>query len=270
MRLSHALWAVLGVLATADVHAAPTIADCATPAASGVVQASSDCARLEALSAGHDRPVRSELPDPRALDSILGELGQVEQPMSLWQRFNDWLGDRLRELWDAVPDIPNPLGDLNLNWADWLPGLFRWTGGILLAVVALVALVALLHALGIRSPAVLQRAMDALRPEESGDPEPGAPSWADLEAAPAAHRPRILLAMVIGALRAADRLRADAALSHRQLGAAVRDVTTGQRVAIESIAGLAERVTYSHFVPDNAELAHAATVTQELVGGVSR
>lgn len=268
MRPLRAPWLLLVVFATAD--AALTVADCSALAATRSPELVSDCRHLESLSANFARPIRTVLPNPGTLDSILGGLGHGEQTKSLWELFTGWLSDRFRELREALPDFPNPLQNLKWSWPDWLPDMFQWVGWVLLAALALAALVALLRALGVYSPAALQRAIDALRPDGSEASGSGPPTFADLEGAPVAERPRILLAVVLGALRAANRLAADAALTHRQLGPAVREVTPGQRAAIDSIASLAERVTYSRFVPNDMELTQAESASYELVGGVSR
>ena len=268
MRLANAASPVLlFLLLVPDAEAALTVADCARPVTASAVPVSGDCARLERLSARYSRPARSALPVPGTLDPILAELGQVEEPKSLWELFTDWLGDRFRELREALSELPNPLRDLKVSWPPWLAAALYWAG---IALLALLALVAVARVLGSLSRAAVQRAISGLRVGGTDSRAQRQLSFADVEAAPAAQRPRILLALVLAALRSGNRLAEDAALSHRQLGPAVREVTPEQRVAIAAIAGLAERVTYSRFVPDAGELTRAVDTSQEVVAGVAR
>jgi hypothetical protein len=193
----------------------------------------------------------------------------VEQGKSLWDYFNGWLNDRFRELRAALPDFPNPLRDWKWHWPEWLPQALSWFGWILVAAFGLAATLVLLRALGVRGSPAVRRAIDALESADSRAAPSARLSFADLDAAPVAQRPRILLTMVLGALRAANRLVADAALSHRQLGSAVREISLDQRAAVELIARLAERATYSQFVPNDIELAEAVGTCRELIRGVS-
>jgi hypothetical protein len=261
MQFSRAAPPLLALILVADVQAAMHVTDCLNQDAERVAAASRDCEQLERLSALFSRPVRSAVPDPAQLDSILAAIGQVDEPKSLWELFGDWLAARLHELQDAVPDFPNPFG--------WLIGGLTQAGLLLLGAICLFALAALVRVL-IARRGQLRRVVHALRPAAAGDAAARSPTFADAEAAPPAQRPRILLALVVAALRAANRLGADVALSHRQLGPAARNITDGQRAGIAWLAGLAERVTYSRFVPGEAELAHAMATSQALVAGVAR
>lgn len=247
-----------------------TVTDCVGPVTGSAAPASADCVQLERLSALYSRPVRSTLPAPDSLDPLLADINQEEEGKSLWEMFSGWWSDRLREFWEALPDFPNPLGDLEWTLPAWLAEVSSWAGLVLIGLLVVLVLVVLWRVPGIRSALALRRVISAVRPRRGGSTDDGRPSFADLQSAPPAQRPRILLALVIGALRSAGRLRGDAALSHRQLGPAVREVTPGQRVAIESLAALAERVTYSQFVPDAGELDDALAASHELVAGLTR
>lgn len=255
------------MVASADLHATLTVADCGLPAEARSEQVASDCARLEPLTLRYARPIRADLPDPRVLDRILADLGVAEQPQSLLQLFTAWLGERIREFWALLPDLPNPLGDVDIRIPGWLPEALRWTGAVLLAILVGAAGFLLLRAAGVPSPGALWRVLGRLGPEAQDDPPAGALDLADLEDAPRVRQPRILLALIVAALRRAQRLGADRTLSHRQIGPAVRDVTPGERANIEFIARLAERVTYSHFVPGDGDLAQAVQVTKTILGG---
>lgn len=269
MRRLRECWPLLCVLGSALAQAGPTVADCYSPA-TGAAQVSSACAGYEKLSTLYAQPVRAELPDSRALDVILAELGHVEQPRSLWQFFQGWLDERLGDLWKLLPELPNPFREVNLKWPAGLPQPLLWALQALLAAAVLFGIVALWRALRGQAPVALQRALAVLQLQGATTRKAVEISATDLEAAPAAQRPRILLAILLRALRSAARLDADGVLSHRQLGAAAREVTPPQRGAIEGIARLAERVTYSKFVPDEAELAQATQSVYTLVGEVSR
>lgn len=271
MRLAHAAWTwLVFILLIPNAGATLTVTDCAAPVTGSKAPVSGDCAELAQLSALYGRPARSVLPVPGDLDRILADLGQVPEPKSLWELFTGWAAERFRELREALPDLPNPLRGIELHWPDWLAGALNRIGWALLAVLVVLALVAIGRTLGLRSPAAIRRAIGAFRAGDTGTAARDPLSFADVESAPAGQRPRLLLALVIRALRSAGRLRDDAALSHRQLGPAVREVTAEQRAAIEALAGLAERVTYSRFVPDDGDLTRAVAASHELVAGVAR
>jgi len=263
-------WLVLALLATTSVDATLTIADCTIPGAEGIPSVSTDCAELEEWSARHTPPVRVLLPDSGALDAILADLGHAEKPMSLWEHFTGWLRDRFRDLFAALPAFPNPLRNLTLTWPDWLSRVLLWAGAGLLATLGIVALIAVYRSMHDKPllPA-LRRAIEAFTPANNENQAVHRPTFADVTTAPPALRPRILLAITVGALQTAGRIDANATLSHRQLGPAVRGLTPGQRAAIESLARLAERVTYSCFVPDGVELAETTRVARDLVREVS-
>jgi len=268
--LRRAVLLALFVLAPAFGSPPLTVANCTGDAGTHAGPILDDCAQLETLAGRFGRRVRQELPDVRALDRIIADLGHDEHSPSLLELFAAWARAQLAAIADAFPDFNIELPELGLEWPGALTALLKWTGILLLSALILAALAVLWRTHGRRWGAVFQRVRGSWRAGTVREPVFAEPSLDQLAGAPAAQQPRILLAVLISALRSAHRLGPDAALSHRQLGQAVRGATAGELAAIARVARLAERVTYSDSRPADGELADAIGATREIIAGVAQ
>ena len=94
------------------------------------------------------------------------------------------------------------------------------------------------------------------------------PAFADLVGKPLAQQSRLLLQIVLAALRKRGRLIERSALTHRELATAASDLNERERQVLENVAMLAERVTYSSWQPtaDDVDAIVAQGRTLALTG----
>jgi hypothetical protein len=95
-------------------------------------------------------------------------------------------------------------------------------------------------------------------------------TFADLEAIPLRDRAALLLKLLVGALQRGGRLRADQALTHRELGKHAVFDDQQQRDAFGAIATLAESTLYGGRSVDEAALARAIDSGQRMHPELSR
>ncbi len=190
------------------------------------------------LANRYARPTPATLPSPSSLQAIARHLQPPPSSLSWWEQFKAWLGRWLQS-------------DRN-RWPGWLRALPNWGSGarffvygvIVLLVIAAAAVVALeLRAAGVfgarrRRPAATPAAK--ARHDVTGE----SPTDADLDAAPAHLRPVILLRLLVTALTRSRRLDREGALTCRELIAAARFDTPGQREIFTSVVLSAERALY--------------------------
>jgi hypothetical protein len=199
-----------------------------------------------------------------ALDGILAELAEPPPRLSLWQQFNAWFNTRLGEWWQSVrieeDSLPDWLADLLKSTGKLLGaglgGLFRTLGWVAVAILA---------ALGIWGIAVLLRDGNRRFTERPGywwscgatAVARASPTLASLDEEPLRLRPRLLLRIVLAILRREQRIGPDATLTHRELATAATALTATERDALDRVAGLAERVTYSAYLPTDPDVSTA-------------
>jgi hypothetical protein len=275
----HKLAGVVVLLAAArlvDANAGPSLAECAAKLESEDADVAEVCPDIAAdiasspfadvalpdqepsnadidafhrLTSAYAEP-RAHAPDSAKLDVILAGLEVKKEPKSLWQLFNDWLADRWRELAKRFPSLRNPFGDLDWDWLDF-GEIARSAGwGFLAMLVAFAVLGSGMLLQRMR----LRRQSAAFAPSRGRDAGTARlPAFSELEHEPPAQRVRLLLQVVLAELRRAGRLIDHATLTHRQLSGAASGLDDSQRRALGNVADLAERVTYAHCEPSEAE-----------------
>jgi hypothetical protein len=262
-----------------DATAAPTLADCATrlesvdadvadvcPDVDAAIAASpfanidlpgegpskTDIEALHHLTAAFGKPHANRIPDVRKLDRILAGLQVDAGPKSLWQLFNDWVHERWRELVKSLSDVPNPLAGLNWHWPDWGVELLRSMGWGLTAMLAALAALGLIALARAANRQVRWSVPHWLRRHGAAESPPSV--LADLVGEPLAQQVRLLLQIVLRALRRSGRLIERSALTHRELVASATDLNERERQALANVAMLAERVTYSSWQPTTDDI----------------
>ena len=201
------------------------------------------------------RQTPSPAPDPAALPAILEQLAseQIETDRTWWDAVKDWLRS-----WFAAQDPASGswLDDFleRLAQSRHLIQVFTY---VLLGIVVVAALAFIVNELRVagvlarrsppRPPGEAIHATQAPRRTEAID---------DLDAAPPADQPAILLRLLVAHLVARGILRAERSLTHHELvtRATLPDVASQERFT--RVARLAERILYGHGAPD-AALARA-------------
>jgi hypothetical protein len=170
----------------------------------------------------------------------LREEKKTERPLTLLERAKQWL----RDIFGRDREASSP-------WINqWLEGVTMSEAvkrGIvygLVIVVIVLAIAVLVNEL--RAAGVLRRRRKGTEGQVT---MPGAPAadeltWSDLESAPPAQRPSVLLRLLVSMLAKRGRLRADSSLTHRELAAQARFDADAQRECFGRITALGERTVY--------------------------
>lgn len=197
---------------------------------------------LRDLSRRYQRPALSSAPSQAALPRILQDLRRDQTPHSWWQS----LKERLRR-WFQLP--------VSEGGAPWLVQLLSavpplvqrlllYCTTVAVVVVALWTIWRELHASG-----VLERqrgnAAAATPGSQARGPADAELAAADVEAALPGQRAAVLLQLLLQALRRAGRVRAERALSCRELIEQARFDSAEQRQRFAHVARWAERERYA-------------------------
>jgi len=222
---------------------------------------------LRAALAASQPPAVTVRVSPDALPAILKRL-EVEQrapPLSLWQRFKNWL-QSLFERQQAREQGPN-----------WLVSLLRklTLGKSALAIVNYAVLVLLLGAAA-AIVFVELRAAGLLRPggsgagrrwRRTGTPQGSAIlSLEDVGRAPLTDRPALLLRLLIERCVATGRLEERGSLTHRELERAARFEDQRDGSSFRHVLGIAESVRYAPRPPGADALDAAVRDGEALLG----
>jgi hypothetical protein len=204
---------------------------------------------------------RAPAAGPRVAD-VAAVLAQVRSSQaadrSWWTRFKEWL--RVAQRPQARPDdgwLSRLLARLALSRA----GRDTLTG-VSLALLALLTAAIVLNEL--RNAGLLRtRRAGALR-----EPQPAARTaagWPDIEQAPAAQRPRLLLELIAARLAAQDRLPPARALTVRELLEAARLTDAADRQRLAELAAASERLRFSDRLLPAEVLSSALRSGRELL-----
>ncbi len=181
-------------------------------------------------------------PPVAALGPILRGLRATpaSPPKSWWERFLEWLGERLLPKQQSTSS-PNWLSGLLrlLPRLQWLSTALIWGTLIALPIVVAIVVMREVRALG-------KRSLD----EPLGAGEAAATHLlqsrlALLRQSPPGQRPAQLFALLITRLVAAGRLPPDRSLTHREVARRVRLEDAQQRQLLKTLAQLSERQLYS-------------------------
>jgi hypothetical protein len=190
-------------------------------------------------------PAPSLRPAPEALRTIARSLPTIDEASrSWWRRFKEALQRWLAGSGDAASN----------SWLRWLP---HWSinptlqevllYGLMLSVVLLAAtLIALeLRASGVLAGLRGQRGPRSGATESVPHAQPARSlSFADVEAAPAAERPALVLRLLVESLTRSRRLTAERSLTHRELSERAAFDSEPQRARFKRLALLAEGSLY--------------------------
>jgi hypothetical protein len=181
-----------------------------------------------------------QAPDVAALTPILrGLTATTVVPRSWWQRLWDWLVEHFtpQQQGSSAPWLTDLLR-LALR-ARWLWTALMWCTLIALPVAVGIIVWREVRAMGRRSND------DLVKTGATAAAGPSQSRLALLRAAPLAHRPALLFAMLIGRLIAAGRLAPDRSLTHREVARKAVLDDLEQRRLIETLARLSERQLYA-------------------------
>ena len=202
----------------------------------------------------------------QSLDPILASMRdslQVDEPPTLFERFKRWLREKLRR------DEPRP-GVLQ-RWLDKVSMPVSMERVLSYAFVILViGLAAVVVINEMRAAGVLRRRGHKLR--QGGGLTDGMSAaeltLADLDAAAPGDRPSVLLRLLVTALARSGRLRATAALTHRELCAMAHFDDESQRDSFRSITALSERALYGSGALAANEIDQAMTRGRALMSTI--
>lgn len=180
-------------------------------------------------------------PSVAHLNEILAGLGPASRGDSLWAKFRGWLRDVVER-------------NRKADNGSWIDRLIQHSGrsqtmvklltyGSLTLVVLLAGLIVFneLRAAGILRSRARRRAERAA----ARAPSPGRLSWADVEQAPLADKPRLLLELVVARLTDARRLAPSGGMTVRELTRAVKLDEAGDRARLLELARAAEQTRFS-------------------------
>lgn len=197
---------------------------------------------LRDLSRRYQGPALSLAPSPAALPHILQDLRRDQTPQSWWQSFKE----RLRR-WFQIP--------ISEGGTPWLVQLLSAVPPLVLRLllycttVAVVAVALWTVWRELRASGLLERRHAkgvAARPASQGrGPDSNELAVADVEAALPGQRAALLLQLLLQALRRAGRVRAERALSCRELIEQARFDSVEQRQQFAHVARWAERERYA-------------------------
>lgn len=201
------------------------------------------------------RPAAPAGPRIEALAPILKTLAAPAPPTSWWDRFKQWLRERLGRPADASFKMP--------AWLKaWLDGLTPSQAFVeVLLVASLIAVIAGAVAIVVnelRAAGLVRR-----RPRAAGGTRPApteiraAVSLADVEAAPMSERAALLFRLLLAVLADAGRVRAARARTHRELCGEVLLPDAGERGRFARLAGAAEAQLFGPAPLPAAELEPA-------------
>jgi len=174
----------------------------------------------------------------------------LNQYLSQESKRDSWLGRWLRDL-----QIPS-------GQTTWVLGLLA----TLILGLALTVVIVELRASGL----LRRRRRRGVVAGAVAEPQAKALTFADLEAVPLRDRAAVLLKLLVAALQRGGRLRADHALTHRELGQRAVFDDSQQRDAFGVIATLAEGTLYGGRTLGDAELAQAIASGQRMHPELSR
>ena len=222
---------------------------------------------IAALAPAYDNPPAAVNLSLEALDAALDDVAAriPPQQLSLWDRALQWLQERFGRR-----------GNFDAGWLDeWLEGLTipeRWLRVVVIVLgVLLVIATALIVLNELRAAGVFARTQARARFGVDGpalfDEAPRALNLEDVQRAPLAQQPALLLALVLARLRRKTAI-ADT-LTHRELVAAGgRAVPEAQRSAFTTVVRAAERATFGDWQPRAQEIepvmASGAAVLEQL------
>jgi hypothetical protein len=192
-----------------------------------------------ALADRYARPPLGVLPSAPSLRMIAQRMALPPEPPSWWERFKSWLAS-----W---------LDSDGRRWPDWLRGLHLSNTAArllfygLIAVVVITAAVVIVRELRAAGVFGAARRRTPMRASAAASPGSGAGTLVpeDVDAAPEHLRPVILLRLLVTALSRAHRLERAGVLTCRELIAAARFDTPGQRDVFTRVALSAEQVLYA-------------------------
>ena len=197
-------------------------------------------------------------PDMTALDGILTGLedeDQLEQAVSFWTRFLDWLKESFERLFPG-------LWDKVTAWLDGLTISDPVVDGVGMVGMALIAIVAaaMLAALAVYAWRRFSASRGTTSRERSttvGTAPLPSLSLAQIDAAPLTERPRLLLRYLLQELERRQQLPGSARLTHRELTGAAPFDHGDQVSAFARIVMLAERATYGTWRENGDEFSSA-------------
>lgn len=201
-------------------------------------------------------------PQPTLLRPILAGLaaGNAQAPRTWWERVRRWLRSLITP---EAADERSWAGRLGLHPA-LSQTLLRSIAYLTLALV--LAFAALIVVAEWRASGAMRRRGQPARADSVAQAATREPlGWLDVEHAPAAERPRILLGLIVARLTAARRLPAAGALTVRQLARAAVLHDAADRERFSDVAAAAEIVRYSSRAPNEEFLARALGRGRELL-----
>lgn len=179
--------------------------------------------------------------DVDSVKAVLGSLRepvQAEQSLSWYERFKRWLRNAIdRKASESNPWLSRWLDDHSMSDTVRLVLIY----GVLILVVLLAFVIIINEARAARA--------SGRRTVFAGSDQAGARGelqggLGDLDSAPLADRPSLLLRMLVATLVKAGRLQSERSLTHQELTRRARFDDSAQQECFHRVAELAERVVY--------------------------
>jgi hypothetical protein len=215
----------------------------------------------ELIERERERALLRDTPQPAALAPVLADLGRdgSERP-SLWKRVRDWLRSILE------PQRAAPRESWLERWLlrlDPSEAFLRAIG--YLAIVAVIALAIVILINELRATGLLRaRRSAAAARRVARASERSLPTWSDVEAAPLAERPGLVLRILLDLLTRARRLPPADRLTARELGALAELPGAQDRERFRELALVAERARYAGAAPPASAIEAVVTYAREL------
>lgn len=188
---------------------------------------------------GRIAPVQA--PDMGALEPILASLEEEqarERPLTWFERLKRWLRERFTQQEAADSWLTRWLERIEIR-----PSAVETIVYASIMLVILLALVVIANEL--RAAGVFRLSGNRARTRGEGSVVEGAPAdIADLDSAPVAERPSLLLRMLVAALVRNGRLSTERSLTHRELVGRAQLHDEAERLCFQRVATLAEQVVY--------------------------
>ncbi len=195
------------------------------------------------------------------------ELREPETQLSLWERVQKWLDERLGSRdGGAGRWIDDWLG--NLSVPERFVRYFLIVLGVLLVAATAAVIVNELRIAGVLAGGALRKYSPLAARDADG--AAAVRDFDDIARAPVARRPALLLLLVIERLRArAKTAPLRDSFTHRELVAAADDLSVEQSAALRAVAGAAERATFGDWRPEERDVDDVVARGRSLVASLS-
>lgn len=208
-------------------------------------------------------------PDTQRIGSVLQGLQQetkaAAEKRSLWQRFTEWLWQRMhaQEERKTPSWLQKWLSKFNLSGESG--SLLSYVLFTLIAALAILAVLNELRAAGMLRKWSRKRAQPGLATATA----PPLPGEVDIDAAELRLQPSLLLERLLALLAREQPAAGNASLTHRELRRAVQLQGEERQTDFSGLAGCAERTRFASALPPPAELTSAVAAGRRLLSAMA-